>query len=364
MSRIKKSQKSNHRQKSPRATSYDVAALAGVSQSAVSRVFQPGASASRKMRDRVMSAANELGYRPNAIARGLITNRSNLVAIVIAKQMNLSFPEVLVELTQNFSDSGVRVLLFALDFEGDAESVVEQLLQYRVDGVVSAAMLDREQVEVIRNAEIPLVFFNRTLDQSSVSSVRCDQVEGAHMLVQELVEAGHKSFGIVSGTPDSPVGNARVSSVLEKLKALGITGVPIARGDFSYQSGRTALAALIRNHGAAPDAVIAANDAMAIGCIDEARESFGLDVPKDISIAGFDGASAAAFGAYRLTTMKQPVVDMAKAAASLLLNRISDPDLPPENRMFSGEMIRGRSTRLAGQKNRAIRRQGQTIQPS
>ena len=97
-----------------RATSYDVAELAGVSQSAVSRVFQDGASASKDMRDRVLSAANKLGYRPNAIARGLITQRSNMVAVVITRQTNLYYPEVLVQLTQRFSECGIRVLLFTL----------------------------------------------------------------------------------------------------------------------------------------------------------------------------------------------------------------------------------------------------------
>ena len=114
MSKKQKSAKSDGELAGKRATSYDVAKLAGVSQSAVSRVFQDGASASKAMRDRVMAAADQLGYRPNAIARGLITRRSNMVAVVISKLTNLYYPEVLVKLTQNFSEHGVRVLLLSL----------------------------------------------------------------------------------------------------------------------------------------------------------------------------------------------------------------------------------------------------------
>ena len=121
-----KTQKTGRR----RATSYDVAELAGVSQSAVSRVFQDGASASKAMRSRVMAAADKLGYRPNAIARGLITQRSNMVAVVISKLTNLYYPEVLVQLTQRFSERGVRVLLFALERESDTAEVLEPMLQY------------------------------------------------------------------------------------------------------------------------------------------------------------------------------------------------------------------------------------------
>ena len=109
MNKVTNQADKNGRGERKRATSYDVAELAGVSQSAVSRVFQDGASASKDMRDRVLSAANKLGYRPNAIARGLITQRSNMVAVVISRQTNLYYPEVLVHLTQRFSEHGIRV---------------------------------------------------------------------------------------------------------------------------------------------------------------------------------------------------------------------------------------------------------------
>ena len=96
-----------------RVTSYDVARHAGVSQSAVSRCFKPGASVSKKMRARVMKAVDELGYQPNAIARSLISGRSNMAAVVISQKTTLYYPEILVELSQRMSERGVRVLLYA-----------------------------------------------------------------------------------------------------------------------------------------------------------------------------------------------------------------------------------------------------------
>ncbi len=110
-----------------RVTSYDVAHHTGVSQSAVSRCFKPGASVSKKMRARVMKAAEELGYQPNAIARSLITRRSNMVAVVISQQTNLYYPEILVELSQRFSERGVRVRLFALEHESDNDEMLDQI---------------------------------------------------------------------------------------------------------------------------------------------------------------------------------------------------------------------------------------------
>lgn len=330
-----------------RATSYDVAELAGVSQSAVSRVFQDGASASEDMRDRVISAANKLGYRPNAIARGLITQRSNMVAVVISRQTNLYYPEVLVQLTQRFSEHGIRVLLFTLEHERDIDSVLEQVLQYQVDGVVTAAILSTEQLDMVETAGIPVIFYNRTLPERLVSSVRCDQEEGERWLVGELADAGHKRFAIVSGPEDSSVSMERTQGALQKLKDLNIDDVLIVTGDYSYASGRAAFAEIVQRMNGLPDAVVVANDVMAIGCVDEARETNNLRVPEDISIVGFDGVGPARYAAYDLTTVRQPVGRMTEAAVSMLIERIENPELTPEKRVFSGDRIIGGSARLA-----------------
>jgi len=330
-----------------RATSYDVAKLAGVSQSAVSRVFQDGASASKAMRDRVMSAANQLGYRPNAIARGLITQRSNMVAVIMTQQTNLYYPEVLFQLTGRFSDRGIRVLLFTLEREAEIDSMLEKILQYRVDGIVTAALLSRKQLGTIDNADIPVIFFNRTLPEVLVNSVRCDQEEGERWLVGELHDAGHRNYAIVTGPEDSPISKERTTGALRKLHELGIDDVTIVHGDFGSASGRAAFANIMAKNGSAPDAVIVANDAMAIGVVDGAREDFDLRVPEDISIVGFDGVGPARFAAYDITTVRQPVGRMTEAAVSMLLDRIDDPALSPEKRVFSGERIRGGSARLS-----------------
>lgn len=341
-----KAQKST-RARWKRATSYDVAELAGVSQSAVSRVFQDGASASKQMRKRVLAAAGKLGYRPNAIARGLITQRSNMVAVIMSQQTNLYYPEVLVQLTQHFSNHRIRVLLFTLKSEGDIDSTLEQVLQFRVDGIVTAAMLSGAQLATVQDANIPIVFYNRSLPDIPSNSVRCDQEEGERWLVAELFDSGHRTFAIVSGPEDSPVSTERTAGALQKLREKGVDGVTIVTGDYGYDSGRAAFAGIVDRHGGPPDAVIAANDVMAIGCIDEARESCGLDVPGDVSIVGFDGTGPARYAAYDLSTVRQPVKRMAEAAVSMLIDRIGNPELSAEKRVFSGERIRGSSAEFA-----------------
>ena len=160
------------------------------------------------------------------------------------------------------------------------------------------------------------------------------------------MEAGHETFSIISGPADSPVSTERTTGAIRKLQELGVDEVTIVSGDYGYASGRRGLAEIVERLGGAPDAVIVANDAMAIGCIDEARSGFGLRVPEDVSVVGFDGIGPSAFDAYRLTTIRQPVARMSDAAVSMLLDRIEDPDLAPEKRVFAGERRPGHSARV------------------
>lgn len=325
-------------------TSYDVAREAGVSQSAVSRCFSEGASISKATRAKVMAAADALGYRPNAIARSLITQRSNMVAIVVA---NIGFhPEVTAWLSRCFTARGLHVLLFTLEHEGDADRVVDQIWQYRVDGVVAAVHLPTRHIETFAKRRTPLVFLNRPHHDVPANSVCCDQVEGERLLVRRLIAAGHKRFGIVAGPADSTIGEERVEEALARLRQAGVTDIARARGEFSYDSGRRAFHDLVAQAGGHPDAVMCANDAMAMGCMDAARYDLGLRVPEDVSVVGFDGQPQAFWSSFRLVTIRQPLEAMVEAAADMLLARVENPDLGAEKRMFSGELVEGASARI------------------
>ncbi len=327
-------------------TSYDVARHAGVSQSAVSRCFKPGASVSKKMRERVMNAANELGYEPNAIARSLITRRSNIVAVLISSLTNLYYPEVLDELTQQLSARGIRVLLFSLPSEADTSETLTQIWPYRVDGVITAAELTSEHVAEFNRRHVPLVFYNRHISGASGSAVCCDQEEGARQLVDGLYKAGHRRFGIIAGPADSIVGIERVSGALERLEEHGIDDVPIVRGDDSYESGFTGVDALIKDGPDRVEAIICANDVMALGAIDGCRKSHNLLAPEDVSVVGFDGVDPANWRAYDLTTIRQPVRRMTAAAVSMLVDLIEQPEAVDEKRVFSGIVRAGSSAQF------------------
>jgi len=325
-------------------TSYDVARLAGVSQSAVSRCFRPGASVAPATRAKIMAAADSLGYRPNAIAQGLITRRSNLVAVIISNLTNLYYPEVLAELTQRLSERGARVLLFALRAESEIDDVLDLVWRYQVDGAIVAALLSSAQLRAFAARGTPLVLYNRHSAAVPVASVVCDFSIG-EQLVDGLVAGGCRAFGLIGGPADSAVGEARVEGARARLAHAGITPLAVDRGDFSYGGGHAAARRLFAAHRL--DAVIAANDVMALGAMDAVRLDLGLRVPEQVSVVGFDGVAPATWRSYALTTVRQPVGRMTAAAVTMLFERIENAGFGPERRTFSGELIRGETARLA-----------------
>lgn len=329
-----------------RVTSYDVARAAGVSQSAVSRCFAPRASIAPKTRERIMAVASRLGYRPNALAQALISRRTNLVAVLISSLTNLYYPEVLAELSRRLNARDMRVLLFALHAEGDVDEAMQQVFRHSVDGAICAARLTDAQVRLFDEHRVPLILYNRSAPSVAAVSVCCDSVQGEQELVGRLLAAGHRRFGVVAGPEDSSVGEERRQAILDALAKAGVARPPVVRGDFSYDSGRIAARALMED-GPAFDAVICVSDLMALGAIDTCRLEFGLSVPQDVSVTGFDGSGPALWGAYKLTTIRQPVGRMTDAAVTMLLDRISDPTLPAERRLFSGALITGASARMS-----------------
>lgn len=326
-----------------RATSYDVARLAGVSQSAVSRCFKPGASVSKKMREKVMEAAKELNYQPNAIARGLITRRSNLIAVLVSSQMNFYYPEVLFQLTDRFSKQGMRVLLFTINEEADVEDAINQVWQYQADGVISASYLSVEQHKLLEQRQIPVIMFNRYFGEYPTNSVWCDPEGATNVMIKHLRDFGHTDFGLIEGPEYSMVNRERMRLVRNALSAYGGNITAKASGTYRYESAANATQELM-NAPSPPTAIIAANDMMAMGALDELRNVMGRSVPGDVSVVGFDGIGAARFASYELTTIRQPIGRMAEAAVAMMLARVEEPDTSMEKRVLTGSFIQGTST--------------------
>jgi DNA-binding LacI/PurR family transcriptional regulator len=331
--------------KTKNVTSYDVAREAGVSQSAVSRVFRPGLSVSKKTRDKVTETANRMGYRPNAIARMLITKQSGMVAVIVSSRANVNYPEVLSQVSKQLAARNKRVLLFTLDDVDGLDELFEQIWTFQVDGVIAlAAHFESDRLAQFEQHDIPVVLYNRNVPDAMANTVCCNHELGIKQLITELEKNNPKKYLVLSGPKDSDVANERREIAIKLLKQFAIEDVSILYGDYSYQSGRDCLAEWLQKN-PAPDAIICSNDTMAIGVIDEARENHGLHIPNDISVVGFDGITSSAWQSYQITTIKQPVEQLVKAAVGMLLERIENPDSPPEARVLTGALIKGNSVK-------------------
>lgn len=324
-----------------RVTSHDVAELAGVSQSAVSRVFRDGASVSAGMRQKVMAAAKQLGYRPNAIARGLRVQRSDMVAVAMLRQTNLDYPDSLVEIMSCLSAKGVRALVFPMESFDEFDSVTNEILRYQVDGVIIARAMSKTQRCVFDDAGIPVIFYGCSPPDRPFNAVDCDHGEGIDWLVDRLLQTGHQRYVVLGGSPSNQVAAMRTELVLAKLRGRGISDIRSATSPYDYAEERACVRRLLETADSLPDAIIAVQDRLAIAAIDEARATFRLQIPRDLSVVGFDGVRVAGLEPYNLTTVRLPRHSMAEAAVTMLLDHIENPDRPPEFRIFSTVPVEG-----------------------
>jgi len=327
-------------------TSSQVAEHAGVSQSAVSRTFTPGASISPKTRAKVLAAAKELGYRPNAIARSLITNRSRIIAVVMAYLENLFYPDVLEELGRRLSAENYHMLLFTGFKDRDSDPVFDQLMQYRVDGIILASTsLSSELAAECAVAGIPVVLFNRTTERDETSSVTTRNREGGRLLGEFLIAGGHTSFGYIAGLENSSTNRDRFGGFREALAAHGITDIEVRTGNYSRSEAEAAareLLALPRR----PQAIFVANDHMAVAVMDVARHEFGLSIPQDLSIVGYDDVGPARWPSYGITSVTQPIAPMVEATVDILMDQIHSGEIEPQHKVLPGELIVRGSARL------------------
>jgi len=309
------------------ASSTDVARLAGVSQSAVSRTYQPGASVSDDTRRKVLAAADQLGYRPSRIPQIMLTHRSHFVALVIGGMYNPFYSSVLEAFTSRLQAEGWQVLLVHVDNACTFDDVVPKLASYRVDAVVSAlAILSEDSVRQLEQLRIPVIAFNAPAFGDRVVSVSSDNMLAARLVADHLAAQGARRLGLIAGPQTSDAARERQAGFEARAADLGLT-VAIEHGDFRYEGGRAAAHRLFAGSDPAPDGVFAANDLMAFGTIDALRFDLGLRVPEDVLVAGFDDVSSASWAAYDLTTVVQNAPSMVEEAL-VVLRAAADPTGP------------------------------------
>ena len=329
-----------------KVTSVDVARRAGVSQSAVSRVFTPGASSSKRTVEKVRRAAAELGYRPNVLARSLITGRSRIIGLVVAYLENYFYPEVVERLSVALQEQGYHVLVFlAAPTVGDVQGVLQEILDYQVDGIVLASVsMSSVLAEKCQSFDIPVVLFNRDQDDPRLSSVTTDNRAGGRALADLLVSLGHQRIAYIAGFEGASTQRDRELGFREGLAAAGQELFARGVGNFEHPLAQEATRRMF-DRGNPPDAVFVCNDHMAFAAMDVLRYELGLRVPEDVSVVGFDDVPPAAWPAYDLTTFRQRVNRMVAETVTTLLDQIEAGNAEPRRVKLDGTLVVRRSTR-------------------
>jgi DNA-binding LacI/PurR family transcriptional regulator len=303
-------------------TILDVAERAGVSKSLVSLVLRNAPSVSDERREAVLRAAEELGYRPNAVARSLVSRRSSVIGVVLSDLHNPFFVEVVDGIQEEAAAAAYRALYNtgARSPAGEA-SAVETLLQLRTDGVVlvSTVLSGPEILEVASTT--PVVLVARPSRWPTVDSVTNDDQAGARLAVEHLASLGHRRIAHIDGGAGAGAA-ARRTGFLGTMRGLGLRSqARVVPGAYTEEGGAAGVAAVLRS-GTRPTAIFAANDIAAVGAL-QALEEHGLKVPDEVSLVGYDNTSLAALGHIGLTTIDQPRREMGAKAIRLLLERIA-----------------------------------------
>ena len=328
-----------------RITSNDVARKAGVAQSTVSRILNDSGRFSEGTRLRVLDAANELGYKPNALARSLITQQTNFVGIVMADITNPFYPNVLEKFTKRFQEMGRQVLLFNVPPESDVDDILPQAMAYQMEAlIITSATISSAMANESARQGLTVVLFNRYVKDSNVSAVCCDNLLGGQMAADYLLEIGRRRLAYIAGNANTSTNIDREKGFAGRLRVHGAANYLRQPGSYTYQSGYEAALRLL-NRDDPPDAVFCATDIIAMGCMDAARFELGVRIPDELAIIGFDDIPASRWPSYTLTTIRQPVNKMIDMTLKVLDEQMKQPELGAVLKLEPGRLIERGSTR-------------------
>ncbi|MFD2922305.1 LacI family DNA-binding transcriptional regulator [Halobacillus naozhouensis] len=321
-----------------KVTATDVARLAGVSQSSVSRAFSKSSSVTEEKRKAIIEAANKLGYQPNAIARGLITNKSHIIGIVMRDIKNPFYPEVLEKFYSKLTKIGYQLIFINSMNHQIEEDEISRLIEYNAEAVIiTDAILTSSAVERFVRNDIPIVLFNRYIPDSKCSAVSCKNYEAGKEIGKYLIEKGHQYPAFISGPFNTSTTIDRQRGYQEALAKGGISKLVIEDGNYTYEGGFKAATNLLRDHENI-DSIFCGNDISAFGAID-AIKSAGKHVPEDISVIGFDDVQVSNWSPYSLTTWKQPVEEMVENTIRLLMEDLNGEKDTPEIIELDGYLV-------------------------
>jgi DNA-binding LacI/PurR family transcriptional regulator len=333
-----------------RATSFDVAREAEVSQSTVARTFSAPHLVAEESRERVLAAAEKLGYVPNAIARSLRNHRTNLVGAVVPAHGEY-WQGVLTELSLQLAQRGKQLVVSSFADVDGVERALNGVSQYRLDGLILAsATIEPRQVARMVASELPIVVFNQPAISGLAPLVSVDNAAGMAALAHHVFEVGARSVVYVGGIARTSTDQLRYRGAAESLGRHGVSCEYVEAGAFTYDAGFKAASVLV-DRAKLPDCIMVGSDEVAFGVIDGLRAS-GTSVPGDVMVTGFDGLPQASWEGYNLTTLVQPVGELISHALQILDEPTPTGVSTPLEVVVGGAVRYGATTNVASRHGR------------
>ncbi|HJV69235.1 LacI family DNA-binding transcriptional regulator [Ideonella sp.] len=335
------------------ATLADVGREAGVSAMAASAVLNGARTTARisdETRSRVLEAAERLRYRPDEAARALTHRRMNTIGVVatlLGSEPNLYFLEIFNGVLRGAAAAGQNTTVFTLDGWDDAAQRIARFCDGRIDGLILVAPMLEDDPSTWLPPHTPVVSIHANREIAGVANLESDEEAGAFQAVSRLLELGHRRILHVGGPMGSTGADRRIDGYMRAHEAAGVPLLhdPVVRDAYTFEAGRGAMESWLQRHRGEelPQAVFAGSDAIALGCID-ALAARGLRVPADVSVVGFDDTLLARTS--RLATVRQPLQQMGRQAAEVLLSRIEtrheNPlQRAPRNVVLPTELVAG-----------------------
>jgi LacI family transcriptional regulator len=328
----------------PNLTLEDIAKQAGVSRSTASRVVNDDPNVSDAVRSKVQEVILSTSYHPHAAARSLASHRSWMIGLVLPRTVSNFFtdpyfPRLTQGVAQACNQNNYTLGLFLLETKDDEKRIFPLISRKGLlDGILlQTARLGDKLVDRLVNSDFPVVIAGRPFNADGISYIDVDNINAAHNAVCHLIQLGYKRIGTITGLMNSTAGIDRKKGYLKAITEQGwkVQEKLIAEGDFSESSGYLAMKKLLPLK---PDAIFAASDTMAIGAIRAVREA-GLRIPEDIAFVGFDDLPIASLSDFKLTTVRQPIIQFGAKAVDTLIDLIENGIKPSRCIIMDTELI-------------------------
>jgi LacI family transcriptional regulator len=322
----------------------EVARAAGVHPATASRALNPETRSlvSESTAQRVREVAEQLGYHPNPIARGLKTNRSHTIGVIVPDLMNPLFAAIVRGIEAVLDGAGYTPLITNTDNDPERERTDFQAMRMRqVDGFITAtAHRDHRLITEAVGPDATVVLVNRRVDDNALAAVSADDVEGARLAVEHLAGLGHRRIAHLGGPLELSTGHQRHEGFVATMRSLGLEPDPelILVGDSFTEAGGARICRELVARGEPFTAIVAGNDLMALGCYDALAEK-GVSCPDDVSVVGFNDMPFAARFNPPLTTVRIPHYEMGSRSAELLLELLGDAGAPPRQILLRPELV-------------------------